>query len=60
MFSQLRELLGKELQLDGLDDNEGGDKKIMGVDLATLRKGVVIKTWWEQDVDKTVSDDWRS
>jgi len=59
-LSELRELLGQELQLDGLDDNEGGDKKLLGVDLATLRKGVVIKTWWEQDVDKTVSDDWRN
>jgi hypothetical protein len=39
---------------------QGGDKKLLGVDLATLRKGVVIKTWWEQDVDKTVSDDWRN
>lgn len=59
-LSELREVLAQELQLDGLDDNEKGDKKVFGVDLATLRAGVVVKTWWEQDIDKTVSDDWRN
>jgi hypothetical protein len=58
-LSELRELLSQELQLDGLDNNEDGSKKILGVDLSTLRAGVVVKTWWEQDVDKTVSDEWR-
>uniref|UniRef100_A0A6T8PIZ3 DUF1995 domain-containing protein n=1 Tax=Hemiselmis andersenii TaxID=464988 RepID=A0A6T8PIZ3_HEMAN len=59
-LSELRELLAEELQLDGLDDNEEGDKKLLGVDLATLRKGVIVKTWWEQDIEKTKSDDWRN
>jgi hypothetical protein len=59
-LSELRELLATELQLDGLDNNEDGKKKLLGVDLNKLRSGVVVKTWWEQDVDKTVSDDWRN
>eukprot|EP00293_Proteomonas_sulcata_P020356 CAMPEP_0184291616 /NCGR_PEP_ID=MMETSP1049-20130417/3585_1 /TAXON_ID=77928 /ORGANISM="Proteomonas sulcata, Strain CCMP704" /LENGTH=69 /DNA_ID=CAMNT_0026599109 /DNA_START=198 /DNA_END=407 /DNA_ORIENTATION=- len=60
-LSDVRDYLAKELQLDALDDNEAGDKKLLGVDLNVLRQGVVTKTWWEQDgaIEQSVSDKWR-
>ena len=54
---QIRELLAQELNLDSLDR---GDQTVLGLDLKTLRSGVVVKTWWEQEVDRASSDDWRN
>eukprot|EP00286_Rhodomonas_abbreviata_P027829 CAMPEP_0181301106 /NCGR_PEP_ID=MMETSP1101-20121128/7245_1 /TAXON_ID=46948 /ORGANISM="Rhodomonas abbreviata, Strain Caron Lab Isolate" /LENGTH=354 /DNA_ID=CAMNT_0023406385 /DNA_START=116 /DNA_END=1180 /DNA_ORIENTATION=- len=56
-LSEVREELAVELQLDELDGSKDG--KFLGFDLKTLRQGVVVKTWWEQDVDKAKSDKWR-
>ena len=56
-LSEMRELLAEELQLDALDPQKDG--KLFGIDLKTLRGGVVAKTWWEKDIDKCVSDAWR-
>jgi hypothetical protein len=58
----VREVLATELRLDSLDGAgaDGGGAKVLGFDLKTLRSGVVVKTWWEQDIDQTESDDWRN
>ena len=58
-LSEVREMLAQELQLDSLDTEEQRSQTFFGLDLATLRSGVVVKTWWEQDTDKTASDNWR-
>lgn len=58
-LSEVREMLAQELQLDSLDTEEQKSQTFFGLDLATLRSGVVVKTWWEQDTDKTVSNNWR-
>jgi hypothetical protein len=39
--AQVREVLAEELQLDNLDGD--GDGKVFGLDLKTLRSGVVVK-----------------
>merc|ERR1719329_1128327 len=57
-LSEMREILAEELQLDALDGEEG--QKVLGIDLKTLRSGVVVKTWWEDKVEDTKSDNWRS
>jgi len=57
-LSDVREELAKELQLDGLDGEEG--QEIFGLNLKQLRNGVVVKTWWEKDLDDAKSDKWRS
>jgi len=56
-LSEMREILAEELQLDALDTQKDG--KVFGIDLKTIRSGVVIKTWWEQDIEKCDSDAWR-
>jgi len=43
---------------DALDGE--GEQSILGIDLKTLRSGVVVKTWWEDKVDETATDAWRS
>lgn len=44
--------------IDALDGE--GDQSILGVDLKTLRSGIVVKTRWEDKVEDTASDAWRS
>jgi len=58
-LSEVREWLADELQLDAQDGTDEAGGKFFGIDLKVLRQGVVIKTWWEQDIEKSKFDTWR-
>jgi len=60
-LSEVREWLAEELQLDAQDGTTEAGGKLFGIDLRTLRQGVVVKTWWEQDdsIEKSSFDTWR-